>query len=160
MDKVLVLVIEDESELNNILAEVLMLHNYEVVRAFNGQQAIDMILETKMKPVLVLCDINMPVMGGIDFIKQSLLHNLDLNICLITGSSESSFVIEALQLGAIDYISKPFKMNILLEKIELMVDIGKRKLHISQQLEENQNLHNSLKMNNLLKIKNSQKKEN
>ena len=159
MDKILVLVIEDESELNNILSEVLIMHNYEVVRAYNGQQAIDLIVKNNIKPALVLCDMNMPVMNGMDFIKQSLLHNLDLNICLVTGNSETSFVIEALQLGAIDYISKPFKLNILLEKIELMVDIGKRKLNIRSQLDDNMMVHNSMKMNNLLRIKNSQKKD-
>lgn len=155
----MVLVIEDENELNNMLSEVLAMHNYEVVRAFNGQQAIDLLVQTKIKPALVLCDINMPVMGGMEFIKQSLLHNLDLNVCLITGNNETSLVIEALQLGAVDYISKPFKLNLLLEKIELMVDIGRRKLSIKDQLDENLMVHNSLKMNNLLKIKNSQKKE-
>lgn len=159
MAKTMVLVIEDEGELNNILSEILTMHNYEVVRAFNGQEALDLIIETKIKPALVLCDINMPVMGGIEFIKQSIVHNFDLNICLVTGNNESSFVIEALQLGAIDYITKPFKLNILLEKIELMVDIGKRKLHISEQLGENMVVHNSLKMNSLLKVKNSQKKD-
>ena len=159
MDKVLVLVVEDESELNNILSEVLIMHNYEVVRAYNGQQAIDLIVKNNIKPALVLCDINMPVMNGMDFIKQSLLHNLDLNICLVTCNNETSFVIEALQLGAIDYISKPFKLNILLEKIELMVDIGKRKLNINGQFNDNMMVQNSMKMNNLLKIKNSQKKD-
>ena len=68
-------------------------------------------------------------------------------------------MIEALQLGAIDYISKPFKLNILLEKIELMVDIGKRKLNINGQFNDNMMVQNSMKMNNLLKIKNSQKKD-
>ncbi len=160
MDKVMVLVIEDESELNDILSEVLVMHNYEVVRAFNGQQAIEMVVQNKLKPALVLCDINMPVMNGMEFIRQSLLHNLDLNICLVTGNNETSFLLEALQLGAIDYIAKPFKLDLLLEKIELMVDIGRRKQNIHGQMGENVVVHNSLKLNNLLKIKNSQKKEN
>ena len=159
MDKELVLVIEDESELNNILSEILVMHNYEVLRAYNGLQAFDLLRDGKIKPSLVLCDINMPVMNGMEFIRQSLLHNLELNICLITGNNQTSSVIEALQLGAIDYISKPFKLNVLLEKIELMVDIGKRKLSIKAQQNDNVPAQNSLKMNNLLKIKNSQKKD-
>lgn len=52
MDKVLVLVIEDERELNNILSEVLIMHNYDVVRAYNGQQAIDLIVKNNIKSQL------------------------------------------------------------------------------------------------------------
>ena len=123
-------------------------------------KAMVLVIEDEIELNNILVEVlMMPVMNGIEFIRQSLLHNLDLNICLITGNNNTSFLIEALQLGAIDYIAKPFQLNLLLEKIEIMVDIGKREQRIRGRLEENMMVHNSLKMNNLLKLKNSQIKE-
>lgn len=157
MSKSLILIIEDDVEINDMLTEVAKMHDYSVIQARDGREAIDLISQNNIIPELVLCDINMPMMNGIEFIKHTIIQNMDLNICLMTGSNDSADIVEALQLGAVDYISKPFKIDVLIEKIELLVDIGRRKKLIKEQLLGNPFINNSLKMNNLLKIKNSQK---
>lgn len=158
MDRSLVMVIEDDKVINEALAEVVKLCDYEVQQAYNGQEALDLLMTNNFPhPMLVLCDISMPVMNGIDFIKQTLLKNLDLNICMITANEDKDGIVEVLRLGVTDYISKPYKAEILMEKIKLMVDIGKRKKAIKEQLHDNAAITNSLKLNNLLKLKNSQK---
>lgn len=157
VEKSLVLIIEDDVEINSALSEVAKICNYEVIQAYNGQEAIDLITEKNITPVLVLCDMFMPVMSGMEFVKQNLIKNLDLNICLITANNDTSGIVEALRLGVTDYISKPFKMDVLIEKLKLMVDIGKRKNLIREQLNSNTIVNNSIKLNNLLKVKNSQK---
>ncbi len=157
MDKSLILIIEDDLHVNDVLAEMARVCNYDVVQAYNGKEALELLAVKNIKPVVVLCDLKMPVMDGIDFIKESIVKNLDLNICLITANNEHSCIVEALQLGVADYISKPFKIGALTEKLKLMVDIGKRKNVITSELYENSVVKNSIKINNLLKVKNSQK---
>lgn len=157
MSKPLILIIEDEVEINDMLTEVTQMHNYDVVQAANGKEAIDLIIQNDIKPELILCDINMPMMTGLEFIKQAIMKDMDLNICLMTGNKDSEDIVEALRLGAVDYICKPFKIHELFDKIELLVDIGRRKKLIKEQLHGNPSINNSLKMCNLLKIKNSQK---
>lgn len=157
MNKSLILIIEDDAEINDVLTEVARMHNYHVVQATNGKEAIDLIIQNDIKPELILCDINMPLMSGLEFIKHTIIKDMDLNICLMTGNNDSADIVEALQLGAVDYICKPFKIDVLFDKIELLVDIGRRKKLIKEQLHGNPVINNSLKMNNLLKIKNSQK---
>ncbi|MEK6628051.1 MAG: response regulator [Bdellovibrionota bacterium] len=157
MDKSLVMIIEDEVSINDALSEAVKMGNYDVVQAYDGKEALDLLIQKNIDPVLVLCDMNMPVMGGIEFIKQSLIKNMDLNICVITANDDKDSLVELLQLGVTDYISKPFKIEALIEKLKLMVDIGKRKNLIKQQLNENTAANKSIKFNNLLKLKKNQK---
>lgn len=157
LSKSLVMIIEDEVAINDVLSEAVKMCNYDVVQAYNGKEALDLLTQNKINPVLVLCDMQMPIMGGTDFIKQSLIKNLDLNICMITANEDKDGIVELLQLGVADYISKPFKIETLMEKLKLMVDIGKRKNLIKEQLNENTAANNSIKLNNLLKVKNTQK---
>ena len=149
MDKSLVMIIEDEVSINDALSEAVKMGNYDVVQAYDGKEALDLLIQKNIDPVLVLCDMNMPVMGGIEFIKQSLIKNMDLNICVITANDDKDSLVELLQLGVTDYISKPFKIEALIEKLKLMVDIGKRKNLIKQQLNENTAANKSIKFNNL-----------
>lgn len=158
MDKSVIMIIEDEIAINDALAEVARMCNYEVIQSYNGKQALDILAQSKIFPALIICDMHMPVMGGIEFVKQSLIKNLDLNICMITANDDKENIVEVLRLGVIDYISKPFKIELLMEKIKLMVDMGKRKRAIKDQMDENPSVANSMKLNNLLKIKNSTQK--
>lgn len=151
------MIIEDEVSINDALSEAVKMGNYDVVQAYDGKEALDLLIQKNIDPVLVLCDMNMPVMGGIEFIKQSLIKNMDLNICVITANDDKDSLVELLQLGVTDYISKPFKIEALIEKLKLMVDIGKRKNLIKQQLNENTAANKSIKFNNLLKLKKNQK---
>lgn len=153
-EKSLILIIEDDADLSDTLSEVAKSCNYDVVQAGNGKDAIELFTDDNFRPVLVLCDLKMPVMGGLEFIRQAIVRNLDVSICLLSGNDERSDIIQGLQLGVIDYLSKPISLNILKEKLKLMVDIGKRAKKIRHYLKGNVDMNNSMKLNNLLKMKN------
>lgn len=156
MEKSLVLIIEDDADIIEILTEIVKGCNCEVMHAFNGKEALELIERNKLKPALVLCDLQMPIMDGVSFVKQNIVKNLDLNICVVTANNDNAGIVDVLRLGVTDYISKPFNSDELTEKIWLMVAIGERKNSFKKQI--NDSLNSSIKMNNLLKLKNSQRK--
>lgn len=153
MSKSIILIIEDDRELNAALAEIVTTCNYEALQAYDGQMALDLLSQCKILPALVICDLKMPVMGGIEFIRQSILKNLDLNICLISGNDEKQEIVQGLQLGVIDYIEKPIGLKLLRDKLKLMVDIGKRSNQIKLRLMDNDVVNVSIRLNNLMKMK-------
>lgn len=153
MKNSLILIIEDDTELNDVLSEMATSSNYDVLQAHNGQEAIALLTDAQKQPVLVLCDVKMPVMGGLEFVKQTILKDLDLNICLISGNNDKTEIVEGLRLGVIDYIDKPVSFKDLQARLKLMVDIGKRKDQIKNQLKDNNAAKISIRLNNLMKLK-------
>ena len=111
-----VLIIEDELALQQTLKLNLELENYQVETCNSGGDAISMI--TKFNPDLILLDIMLPVIGGIEIYKQ--LKDLKINIPLIflTAKNNVQDKIEGLKLGADDYITKPFDLEELLLRIQ------------------------------------------
>lgn len=153
MSKSLVLIIEDDADFRQVLTDAVAV-NYDVIQACNGFEAIELLKAGELQPALVLCDIRMPVMGGIEFIKQTVVKNLDLSVCLITGSDDKADLMVALRIGVLDFIEKPVSLETLKQKISLLVEIGKRKIQIKHNLKNNTAVNNSIKLNNLLKIRN------
>lgn len=128
MDKSVVLIIEDDSEVMEVLVEIVTNCNFEVAQATNGKEAYELVVNKKLKPALVLCDLHMPVMDGNAFIKKNNSSKLGLNICVITANNDASGIMDILSLGVIDYISKPFDVFELEEKIKIMVKFGEKKM--------------------------------
>jgi two-component system chemotaxis response regulator CheY len=89
----------------------------QFLEAENGQKAIQL-LETN-KVSLVLLDWNMPQMDGIQFLKKvrSMPDYQELPIIMVTSEAAKYMVVEALQNGATDYISKPFREKVFMEKL-------------------------------------------
>ena len=105
-----VLIVEDEYVNQEILKEIIS-NDYEVLVASNGMEAIN-ILETSIKPIsLILLDLNMPIMDGFTFIKKINKDNIYTNIPIIVITGDKGSEVEALNLGAVDFISKPFELN-------------------------------------------------
>lgn len=113
-----------------------------------------MLLGDKLEPVLVLCDVHMPVMGGLEFIRGSIVKNLDLNICMISGEGNMADLVAGMQMGVTDYIAKPIDEKSLIERLKMLVDIGKRKANIRNQLRGHDIVNKCIKLNNLVKIEN------
>jgi len=112
-----ILIIEDDEVLRETTTEFLKEENFNVVSARDGVEGIQMAM--KHQPDLVLCDITMPNMNGYDFYKTILQISSTSTIPLIflTAMAEKDDVRAGMQLGADDYITKPFDFNDLLNAI-------------------------------------------
>jgi two-component system, chemotaxis family, chemotaxis protein CheY len=111
MSPICALIIDDSSVMRKIVERSLRqagLDITEVMEAGNGLEALSA-LESK-KPDLILSDINMPAMNGLEFVKklQSVAGMSDVPVVMITTEASESHVVEALSYGAKGYIRKPF----------------------------------------------------
>ncbi len=108
-----VLIVDDEENLRHILSIILTKEGYEVEAVKNGREALNC-LEKSIYDT-VLCDIRMPVMDGITFLKsagsQQLAVSSGTTIIMMSAYGTIDDAIEAMKLGAYDYISKPFKSD-------------------------------------------------
>jgi len=104
-----ILVVDDERSMRELLAIVLGREGYEVVVAENGRQALD---ELERRPVdLLISDIHMPDMTGLDVLRTAKGMNPDLAGIMVTAFASTETAIEALRMGAYDYIHKPFNVD-------------------------------------------------
>jgi two-component system response regulator PilR (NtrC family) len=104
-----ILVVDDERSMRELLAIVLGREGYEVVAAENGRQALD---ELERRPVdLLISDIHMPDMTGLDVLRTAKGLNPDLAGIMVTAFASTETAIEALRMGAYDYIHKPFNVD-------------------------------------------------
>jgi two-component system, LytTR family, response regulator len=110
------LIVDDEPIARKVLREELeMMNDIEVIaEADNGQSALDAIADRR--PDLVLLDLQMPVMGGLDVVRK--LKNGSIMPAIVVVTAYDKFAIEALEAGAIDYLLKPVGQDRLLQAIE------------------------------------------
>ena len=111
-----VLIIEDELSLQQTIKLNLELENYNVETCGNGGEAISII--KKFTPDLILLDIMLPVIGGIEIYKQLKDLNNNTPVIFLTAKNNVQDKIEGLKLGADDYITKPFSMEELLLRMD------------------------------------------
>lgn len=114
-----ILVIEDSEPIRENIAEILELAGYQTVTACNGKEGVE--LAERELPDLVLCDVMMPVLDGFGVLKilQSKPHTTDIPVIFLTAKTEKTDIRYGMNLGAEDYITKPFEQNELLSVIEL-----------------------------------------
>lgn len=95
-----ILVVEDDHDLNNAYCLILKHEGHEVVSAFDGQEALDKLKD--FEPDLVLLDLLMPVMGGLEFLKRwdTIGKSSDVKVLIFTNMENSPEVSEAYKLGA------------------------------------------------------------
>ena len=105
-DRPRILVVDDEPDTVTLLKHVLIRDGFDVSGATSGKEALAKINE--VKPSLVLLDLMMPGMDGWETFHQMQLVN-DLPVIVISALSQSQYIVKALELGADDYITKPFE---------------------------------------------------
>lgn len=110
------LIVDDEKSICDILTKYLEKNAYEVFSARDGRQAVDILTENNID--LVLTDIKMPGMSGVDLLKWVKERNQALPVLITTGYPTLDTAIEALKLGAFDYLTKPFHLEEIGEKIK------------------------------------------
>ena len=116
-----ILVIDDERSIRSTLREILEYEGYEMDEAPDGPTALELAAAEKYD--VILCDIKMPQMDGIEVLDKLLVMN-DTPVVMISGHGNIETAVDALKRGAYDYISKPLDLNRLLVSIRNAIEKG------------------------------------
>ncbi len=131
MNKLKILVVDDDEKIRNLIVNILESSNYDPISTDSAETALGMIQETTFD--LVLLDVKLPDKSGIDIIPD-IMHFLPaVPIIVITGYAVINDAVKAIRMGAFDYLQKPFKTK------ELLLSIDKA-LRWKNVVEENKNL--------------------
>jgi two-component system response regulator PilR (NtrC family) len=115
-----ILVVDDERSMRELLAIVLRREGYEVLLAENGRTAIGLL---EREPVdLLISDIKMPDMSGVDVLRAAKRVDPDILGIMITAFASTDTAVEAMRLGACDYLSKPFDVDLLKMKVREKIE--------------------------------------
>ncbi|RLA93356.1 MAG: sigma-54-dependent Fis family transcriptional regulator, partial [Deltaproteobacteria bacterium] len=114
MKKRQILIVDDEENMRHMLTELLSDEGYGVDTARNGEEALNYMEEKEFD--LVLCDVRMPKMDGLEFLRKARERRIETAIIMMSAYSTVDLAVEAMKLGASDYISKPFKPDEILLK--------------------------------------------
>jgi len=115
-----ILIIDDEKAIRKTLTEILTFEGYKIEEASDGEEGLKKFREKKYD--LVLCDIKMPKLDGIEFLQKAVEVNADVPVIMISGHGNIETAVEAVKKGAFDYISKPPDLNRLLITIRNALD--------------------------------------
>lgn len=122
MIKARVLLVDDEEDFTRTLAARMSLREFDVDVAGDGITALRMAHERVYDAVIL--DLAMPGIDGIETLKRLLVQNPDLQVMLLTGHATLAKGIEAIKLGAMEFMEKPVNFDMLLEKIAAARDKG------------------------------------
>lgn len=131
-----VLIIDDEDVIRSTLAEILQYEDYETDEAKDGKQGLEMVMKNDYD--VVLCDIKMPKLNGIEVLEKAMENKPETSFIMISGHAEIDTAIEATKKGAFDFIQKPPDLNRLLvsirnamDKTELVVETKRLRRRVS-----------------------------
>lgn len=119
MDKIKVLVVDDESRMRKLVHDFLSRHNYDVVEAKDGEEAIDKFYADKTISLIIL-DVMMPKMDGWEVCKQ-IRKDSNVPIIMLTAKGDERDELTGFDCGADEYISKPFSPKILTARVDALI---------------------------------------
>jgi two-component system sensor histidine kinase ChiS len=119
-----ILIVDDEPVNRQVLANYLSSQHYESIQATNGIEALE-IMQTGFKPDMILLDIMMPKMTGLEVCRKirEQIQAHELPILMLTAKNRSSDMVEGLEMGANDYLTKPISKNELLARIRTHIQL-------------------------------------
>jgi two-component system chemotaxis response regulator CheY len=125
MENIRVLIVDDSSVMRKIVERSLRQANLtisQVYEAGNGEEALGVL--TREKVDLILCDINLPVMDGLEFVKHlpAVEHAKGTPVVMITTDGSETHVVQALSAGASGYIRKPFTPDLVSSQISSVLE--------------------------------------
>ena len=137
------LVVDDEVEFCEVLQDILEAKGFEVDTAHNGKEALKVMEKQSQDTYSVLiADINMPEMGGIELIRQVAVKYPFVIPVIVTGYADTQAAVESLRVGAYDFISKPFKLDTIyltvgraLEKHSFLLEKDKYRRNLESEVE-------------------------
>ena len=119
MEKIKILVVDDEERMQKLLSDFLKMKDYEVLLAGNGEEAIDLFFKEKSIALIIL-DVMMPKMDGWTALKTIREHS-KVPVIMLTARSEENDELKGFDYGADEYISKPFSPKILVARVEALL---------------------------------------
>lgn len=123
-----ILIVEDEIELSESLRELLMEDYERIDIAVDGSEAIKKVESHKYD--LIISDILMPVMSGLELLRNLRLKGVQTPLVFMTGNGTKDLVQSAIKLGAVDFIDKPITIDALKEVVEASLQIEQHKKNI------------------------------
>lgn len=116
-----VMVCDDAAFMRMMIKDILVKNGYEIAaEAENGLKAVERYLEAK--PDLVLMDITMPEVDGIEAVRRIKALDSNANVIMCSAMGQQAMVIEAIQAGAKDFIVKPFQADRVLEAVRKVIE--------------------------------------
>jgi len=135
MQKLNILVMDDEPEVREYLKNILERRGYLVFTAQDGEEGLEKIKQANID--IVLADIVMPKMDGLEFLRHVHDYDLRVEVIMITGHSTLDRCIDAIEYGACGYLAKPLKVdNILAKILKAKKNIDEKKEMLERALEE------------------------
>ena len=119
MEKIKILVVDDEERMQKLLKDFLKMKDYEVLLAGNGEEAIDLFFKEKSIALIIL-DVMMPKMDGWTALK-TIREYSKVPVIMLTARSEENDELKGFDYGADEYISKPFSPKILVARVEALL---------------------------------------
>ncbi len=109
MDKPLILLVDDDSSIRWVLSKALSNAGFKVIAADNGQDALK--LMEKDLPKVLITDVQMPGMSGLELMETTKNRYPHLPVVIITANADTQMAVESHQIGAFDYLPKPFDLH-------------------------------------------------
>ena len=119
MEKIKILVVDDEARMRKLVKDFLMKKDYEVLEASNGEEALDIFYENKNIALMIL-DVMMPRMNGWEVVKE-IRQSSKVPIIMLTAKGDESDELMGFELGVDEYISKPFSPKILVARVDAIL---------------------------------------
>src|SRR5690349_1947080 len=132
-----VLIVEDDPSTRSGLTELVSAWGFQTDEASNGEEALQKV--TTFRPAIIVTDVIMPRMGGLDLLRALKDQLSDLTLILLTAQGTVESAVEAIKEGAYDYLSKPVdpqRLKILLQKAVERQDTLREVRHLRRQLRE------------------------
>lgn len=114
-----ILIVEDEVRMNNLIRDILIREDFQIIQAFDGEVALDYIIEDPMIDLVIL-DVMLPKIDGWSVLREVKKLDKHLPVLMLTARSQADDELFGFNLGANDYVTKPFNMKILIARIHAL----------------------------------------
>ena len=119
MDKLKIMVVDDESRMRKLVKDFLKKKDFEVIEAADGEEALDIFFKDKSIS-LIICDVMMPKINGFDVVKEIRQYS-QVPIIMLTARGDERDELQGFNLGVDEYISKPFSPKILVARVNALL---------------------------------------
>lgn len=119
MERLKILVVDDEARMRKLVRDFLVRNQFEVIEAGDGEEALDIFYEQK-DIALIILDVMMPKMNGFDVCRE-IRETSDVPVIMLTAKGDESDELTGFDIGADEYISKPFSPKILVARVEAIL---------------------------------------